>query len=718
MSLFDSSLLDTGRDQISFLLGGIGDARNLFATLIHVADQAIRKNSRTQFHFTITDITAMAIARNIVMFLLLDELAESIAGGDSKSSKLVTALCYVYIAPVMPPDIYQTMQECISKGIDALEGRQALPAYLEVAPANRDAILTGLRSWQDETLDRYPTRRVRDLVIQEKKLNKQQLADMGGPGDKAEFYPRGLKMEASFYTSTGILLPSPANGLPSTKEASLAFAAFKRDGTINETLLKSVDRHWKTNVTWIDIEWERRTGDVPYMGHDPFDLGSRLPSSGKGANPDGQVFDFVGAWVLRIGRAFKTLDRSFKIEAVTGDINCHLEQARYGVAGYGAEGQDSSGKQETPDSPLTYDRIHLSNIPDYVGGTLTVYMHAGAVMFSGREPYVTWACLRNPPAFKTWKDFDNEYLALNEPVDIRRTFSMWSDNKGYPETPSLFMPSPYVSEYRRTRRTTSAPRPFGELMTRSALETWLFRVFLKLSMPYPRENHDYTLIFSPLNLSTFYRLLVHLHAVGYPGHWLSDVLTSILSGSIDTNARPPRSDPLKISETKEAFPRLEQSVAPFTAEMRTLGAIWQPFFDFGVLSDRLPALNSLGRYKAKFEKASLRDGEVATFILVFLNTSSMQPSLAQDLRSYLLADEKGKKGKQAVAIRQRGLHVCTTWDWDLASETASFWLEDRVMKDMRQGSWAVGIWRSDDWRCQCEPRPLGVVTQEADARWH
>lgn len=107
-------------------------------------------------------------------------------------------------------------------------------------------------------------------------------------------------------------------------------------------------------------------------------------------------------------------------------------------------------------------------------------------------------------------------------------------------------------------------------MPRPTVETWLHRLFFKLCIPKERQIVNMELIFSPLNLTAFVRLCIHLHSIGYPAHWIGGVLEDILSRHITTKAWPPRSDPLKIREVKNEMPPLKQSTAPFVAELSTL----------------------------------------------------------------------------------------------------------------------------------------------------
>jgi hypothetical protein len=246
-------------------------------------------------------------------------------------------------------------------------------------------------------------------------------------------------------------------------------------------------------------------------------------------------------------------------------------------------------------------------------------------------------------------------------------------------------------------------------MPRERLETWLYRLLLKVAMPAERQSQSFILIYSPLNLTIFYRLLMHLSNVGYPAHWLSGVLDNLLEGRINTTARPPRSDPMKIKETKAIMPALTQSVKPFVAELSTLASMWQSALPFGVLSTNVPRREDIRKYRLDFTNVSGDVDNVATFVLAFCQVLIFptQPSF----RTLLLDDEEGQKDSQASTVRKEGLHIVTTWEWVRSSKTATFWLRRDVMEEMlRSQSWGVMIWRTDTWTHQSGPnRLLNVV---------
>ena len=91
-----------------------------------------------------------------------------------------------------------------------------------------------------------------------------------------------------------------------------------------------------------------------------------------------------------------------------------------------------------------------------------------------------------------------------------------------------------LAKYLQWSFTSHEPLAFSELLPRPKLNSWLFTIFFKIAIPVNRKSQDWhhTLIYAPLNLTIFFRLLIHLHQVGYPSHWLSDVLVQILENQV------------------------------------------------------------------------------------------------------------------------------------------------------------------------------------------
>lgn len=81
------------------------------------------------------------------------------------------------------------------------------------------------------------------------------------------------------------------------------------------------------------------------------------------------------------------------------------------------------------------------------------------------------------------------------------------------------------------------PRPLDELATRDELTTWLTQVLFNTFIS-GRAKHPPYAVRLPHNLVAFFALLLHLHRVGFPGHWLSEFLARVLSGSMVSDIEP------------------------------------------------------------------------------------------------------------------------------------------------------------------------------------
>ncbi len=719
------------------MFAGIGDARNLWQTLLHISEDA--RNGKLDgelFHITIVDIQPAALARDLVVLLLLDRI-----GSDSRGSDIFLAcLYYTYLAPLMPPRLYGVLQDHIQQAVDMLEGRHSLPLYLDVPQVYRAGILTILKAWQHNASAKFPASRMRKEIVQQRKRD-----EMDGLSHKPV---TEWKDEQSFYEQTGVL--------PMTKPHD-EFYEERIRGTLDDSpadqaklkaVVSIVNTEWATNVTFVDPEWlisPMNGADIEVdFPSDPWRFATSLMESGTSETPGRRLMEHVNQWFTDVAAAIAQLERCVKIEFCVGDITSVLEQVRYGIVGYrhqenaaiarpvqsyntrtdmtvNSEGaldrELPSSNERDNEAPRVYDRIHLSNIPDYIGGSLTSFLYAIPVTQLGDSSYITSTCLRNPPRFKSPAHYHSEYIGLTDPSDLATTFRV--STSGARETSILdsFGISMFpMCKYRLWHHLPKASS-LAELMPRDRLTTWLYRFFLKVAIPmYKEDPVSISLIYSPLNITAFLRVVCHLHDVGCPAHWLNDIISCLLQGKIRSGARPPRSDPLEPQETKAKMPALEQSVAPFTAELSTLTSMWQFALPFGLTTSSIPTVDMIRRYQVKFDVVGDAADSAATmpsFVLAFF--SEMHFVRQESLRSILLSDEKADSTAQGKKMREEGLHILTTWSWAKGERMASFWLRKDVMDRMlQQKRWKVGIWRTDCWRHQCQPVGIGRVVDTGE----
>lgn len=364
--------------------------------------------------------------------------------------------------------------------------------------------------------------------------------------------------------------------------------------------------NWTPNVTMVDLDWERARSEElgelhePFLEHDAtsFDTSFEIRKSSEKSSSLG---DYAVAVFEEITEALDALEGRIVLETSCDEITHTLEQVSYGLL----DGRDEQVQTQgvAQQFPQLYDRIHMSNIPDYIGGSLANFLLAVPAITSSSDAFITSCSLRNPSRFSSYRLYHNEYAIANTAEQIEKLFQVReSDTEEIPVFP--------VMGYRNYHKTQQKALSFPELLPRNEIEIWLHRHFLKLVLPLARDFTSWTMICAPLNLSVFFRLLEHLHRVGYPAHWLSSVLSDLLVGSITTRARAPRSDPLSIAEVNTALTERKQSIAPFLTELATLSAIWEPVLPFGsVESTRLPDPHHIYRHTIRFEKAVLNGGK-------------------------------------------------------------------------------------------------------------
>lgn len=746
--LYTPDLAHTGRQKISLLFGGIGDARNLHCTLLGIFDDESKydgdqstlpgRGSGKSFHFTIVDIKPAAIARDLLIFLLLHDFNSIAVRGQEVRirSKLLPCLYYTYLAPVMPRQISDILQRRIKTMIKMLEDRKPLPPFLDVPKLYRPAILRVLRQWQAEASEEYPTARVRRAAIvtrKEQKLHEQMRAMHSGHAPPQDATPQECVKEKQFYEATG-LLPLRRNTyevyspeLHNCIEGHCDSAAkYVVDST--SRAIKICDETWATNVTMVDLDWQRNKSAQGYdidVSNDIYKFAAQLGYLGLQPEDACGLYDYFEQWFMAVSVNMRFLAGRYRIEACVGDVTAVLEAVRYGVVGHRAKepsGGISQGVSldsvnsvattngtaaELDDYPRLYDRIHLSNIPDYIGGTLSSFLYATPVTYPGKASYVTSTNLRNPPRFPTIASFDNEYLGLCDPSDIAKVFRVRMKPL---EDPNEIMPSSRYNEWHHVE----VRKDLSSLMPRARLENWLERLFLKIAIPIHKDDiESNTLIYSPLNLTVFFRILLHLHHAGYPAHWLSGVWSEILSGKLTTSARAPRSEPLSLKESRKAFPVLEQSTAPFVAELTTFTALWQPALPFAIPVSNLPLIHQVHQYSVRFRKVSDRAGTIPQFILAFYDKSIKEYGF--DLRKHLLDDELGlpRKSSAARRINESRLHIVTTWKYDRSSRTATFWFRSDLMEELAStpsdDQLRLAIWRTDNYKRQSSSRRVAHI---------
>lgn len=704
--------------QEALLFGGIGDARHLLTTLMVVTLEASMKpgTEGKTFHFTIVDIKAAAIARDLIVLEMLDDMTLPKAADRMLAQ---VGLYYTYLAPIMPATIYEYLQRKIASVIDTLEGRRPFPQWLDVPPMYRASVLQALRRWTSAAVvNAFSVADIRSLVQRMRNQDTMRSRMNSIPDPPV---PKDCEYEDRIYKSTNVLMLRPNAGGSKfiTPEAWQVLDAFEKSGldrSKGKQFSDLVNKTWKPNVTMIDPEQDLRLVDIKTqasVGESPFNLVLGLQNTGlvdPGMAGDKGAFGQVSMWFEAAAAAISLGRHRIKIEAIAGDVMTVLEQIADGTVGSRQANVNSSvatGSKDVAKAaganlyPNAYDKIHLSNIPDYTGGTLATFLYAMPVLKPIDNTSATACCLRNPHRFRNMADFNNEYVGLDNLQDIKKLFPI--GDSGYLEGEEGNRLE--LTQYHFWERSKKSTLEFEELMPRTALETWLYRLFLKIAIPFPAFVEKYQEVTSPFNLTIMFRLCAYLRKRGYPAHWLADVLDSLCAGSITASARPPQSEPLKIRETNIARSALKQSTAPFKQEVQVLAAIWQPRLGFGLIDTALPKVADIHRYQTTFKEVKedfFEDARSPAYALVLLNVIKLAHSGFENLRSFLIDDETADKSPKSRDLRETGLHVFTTWEWSEKAKTATYPATRAQMEPKRGEQWAMIIFRTDKWTMQAK----------------
>lgn len=271
-----------------------------------------------------------------------------------------------------------------------------------------------------------------------------------------------------------------------------------------------------------------------------------------------------------------------------------------------------------------------------------------------------------------------------------------------------------MKDYIYNHWSTSSPHEFAKLLPRAAFEKWFNALFFRLALPFNIDlsrvnNHTIRMVLSSsLNLSVLYRLIQHLVGIGYPSHWLSNALETLLDNDVQSNARPPRQSPVTVEDVRRQHPTMKLSTAPFLHEMGTLAQLFQPLLPFELTSKNVPRLENI--YKHTFRimgylEDKPRDNNLA---LLFVSSRRLDAfniptnlNFCQNMRPFLdpTWGEKDTEfqGKEFEDFREHGIMLWTAFKFDLKSHEASVWMSENLVEMFTRDEWAVSLVRIDTW---------------------
>ncbi|KEQ71506.1 hypothetical protein M436DRAFT_74564 [Aureobasidium namibiae CBS 147.97] len=660
-----------------------------------------RKTKQSTYHFTIIDTKPQVIARAMLVFLLLEELTDKRSLNQEKAEEILATLFYTFMNHIMPPQAYKKLQMTITKAIRLLAQPTTTLSWFDVLQKDRGAVIKALTLWQHKTSQMFSTNTFR-LKIAIDTANQSMSPWTPEPGDMPP-PAKGLAKDKILYDRAGITLPPPSfsNQDPIKARELVADKSFPKN--ITASWLSKLDSTWMPNVTPIDVDQvnQQAKAGIPTELMDidlATDLFAQWADYIQTPHPRNSkcLYDYAEGYFLVLASALTHLRGRPRVEPILGEMCETFEKMRLVPGQTG----DSPGKP-AEDYPTVYNRVHLSNVTDYTGCSLSALLFAAPITRTSIDGHDTFAfkCLRNPPAFDKVDDYNSEYNLLPDDSSTQKVFPCKFQRKArlpvYP--PGMAM----IAEDYMHWSNLGTKIEFDKLMDRPSLTTWIHALLLKAAIPAERMVPDTLLVMSPFNLTVMFRVLLHLKGVGYPIHWLSEILTNIITSPLETRATHVSSVPVTVADAKRMLdksrPLQKISLKPFMADLTTLTSIWQPALGFGLFKghELLPKPKDIKKYSIDFEYVRFENAFEKTFVLVFMDANLLGHRDVRDSIPLL------------VELRERGLHVVTTWDFDTEAKQATFW--------MRHAGWYVGIWRTDSWNVAAHPVPL--VVKDLGSSW-
>jgi hypothetical protein len=652
--------------------------------------------------FVLNDFDPHVFARDLLIWNMLEVLTQTLPTNTQKTGLYLNTIYYVFCAPIMPAATFEHLQKNIERAIEMLEDSKPLPKWLDFPSQARRPVIEVLKSWKADIPSTY------DVKAYRMRLMAHLEARPGQSLRSDEHSGRGLnkklKSEEDCFAKTLLLLPHPSI---LDKDAALReeYVNFIKSPDKTGQLKTYLDSHWEVNPTLINLADEVEQSRIGHTYPEPYRLwrdlymGIALPSPPR--ENLNSLCEFVTPFFEMVVTVFRTLKHFMKVEINIGDVDLELAKMRY------------------CENPATFDRIHLSNIPDYLGMSLFTFQYALPLLKNHDAAFVTWNCLTTPPRWKAMAEYNTNSVLLSSEDDLARAFDakfvgFWeddifgTDDTGYDGF-----------KYFRWRRKRSSPLQFEELLPRFKFNHWVYSMFLHAVLPPVRGGKDAqfgavtALVIKPLTLVAFIRLLLHLHDLGYPSHWLAEVLTNVLTDDVVTSARFPQKEITTTHHMDKRWPLERISTSAWFAEISTLATQFARTLPFalivnpGILPEPQEIHECVITWKSPLVPALETAHEVhrPDWILLFVNTEAYKSASRGTASSYGITDLLALRNTLAdpiTAEEARGaVHIISTWTWNEKSRTATCWLRDDVLDDVRsghaKGAWRVGLWRTDTW---------------------
>jgi hypothetical protein len=367
-------MADPDAKQRSFLFGGVGDARHMLRTISQLAKHETDEEiGEKLYHFTVNDINGYAIARDLVVWMLLQDLSETDSDSD-EADQVLNTLLFVYLGTMMPDHAFKQLHQTIDKALTALKAGVQPLKWVYLHKEHIPEYLRALTMWKGRALKLYTNLEVIDKITEKmKEMREVQPQFM-------EITPAVCKKEKLLYLYSTALYPSRRFLKLADPGMQDLLEKFSGKPKANAEKFKTYLReHWHINTTLMSPDWrDAMFNDEDYdLFHDPFeaihclypgfleDDQQDIPKETEQTNQPTRLFEYVTPFFLEAANAIKLLEGRLQVEVVYGELIDVCEKLRFGL--YQKEDEEETEASDLDvrpkGFPVTFDRIHLSNVP-------------------------------------------------------------------------------------------------------------------------------------------------------------------------------------------------------------------------------------------------------------------------------------------------------------------------------------------------------------------
>jgi hypothetical protein len=631
---------------LSVFLGGIGDARHFYAQLaiLGVTERMIMHSAsplKRKYNFTLNDGNCAAITRNLVLLVLLDELACLTDIPQAERTEIYTTVYYIFAGVIIPRYALDRFIHTVDSLVGRLRNNEPVLPWLQVYESDRLKLIDALESWLDsEPNDRHSTSNAIDGAVQNLYntcITHTSTYDLDGV-PKA---PPGCQKEFETYFKLP-LLQAPRSVM---REHEPELLQLIETNALVENLRNYVVGKWCINPTMGD---EAKTNLS-----NPFDVCRALYNivsiQERGGPRKTKLFDYASSFFQMVVVALRKIRGRLSVDYVVGDTAMAIDGIRHGI----------EDRHSAP--PVVYDLIHMSGTCD-----ISTVVSARKILNESQAARLMISAPNSDCHLG-----ESDFFAAVDSATLYKVTQMQTIVKKNQHGSCSTSRNESLLEMRRDRL---APFPYEHLLSRAELSRFLFSQFFKLALPSQGNTAS-----ASANLSYFFSLLIHLHSIGYPAHWLADVLAKILGDGVNASPSPPRtpdeSTPRNHLSTNTTMRGAHGSVAPFLPETSTLASMFQRLLPFNPITS-LPPLSTIHQYSIDFKTDNSCLSQTPMALMIY-NPHAYIPTAT-------------------LQFPEEGCIIISTFTYtpkDDGQTRINFWMREDIIAQLQSSS------SSETWQC-------------------